>query len=120
MKIRIYQLPAEHDRLFCGFNEEKYPRLDEYNVVYETGELHIKAPNIMSLLEDIFRIFNIAKPENFKGHSLSVSDIVSIHDDYDERIFYCDLCGWKELDIEKMGYFRLPVHQMKLGWEQGN
>lgn len=116
MKIRIYQLPAGHDRLFCGFNEEKYPRLDAYNVVYETGELHITAPSIMALLEDIFRIFNISKPENFKGHSLSVSDIVSIHDG-EERIFYCDICGWKELDIGRMGYIRLPIHQMKIGLE---
>jgi len=31
-------------------------------------------------LEDIYRRFNIDHPEDFRGHSLSVSDVVVLHD----------------------------------------
>lgn len=45
------------------------------------------------ILETIFERFNIYRPEDFKGHSLSVSDIVVLG----EKKFYCDSFGWKEL-----------------------
>ena len=44
-------------------------------------------------LEELFKIFNIKIPEDFKGHSLSVSDIVEI----DGKNYYCDFVGWEEL-----------------------
>lgn len=45
-------------------------------------------------LDDIYEIFNISRPDDFKGHSLSVSDVVRCDDKY----YYCDSFGWKELD----------------------
>ena len=45
-------------------------------------------------LDDIFYIFNMSHPSDFKGHSLSVSDVVRCDDKY----WYCDSFGWKELD----------------------
>lgn len=45
-------------------------------------------------LDDIFRIFNIEHPSDFKGHSLSISDIVEI----EGKFFYCDSLGWKLLN----------------------
>ena len=44
-------------------------------------------------LEYIFYKFNCEHPEDFKGHSLSVSDIVKLGDDY----FYCQSLGWKNV-----------------------
>lgn len=44
-----------------------------YDLVY-TAPLDSK-----TTLEDIYRTFNIDHPADFKGHSLSVSDVVVLH-----------------------------------------
>ena len=58
---------------------EKYglkPNAQHYNIVY-TDALPV-FQNIHVFLESIYSRFNIDRPEDFKGHSLSVSDIVAI------------------------------------------
>ena len=50
--------------------------------------------NIEICLHKIFEIFNIRHPEDYKGRSLSVSDIVFIDGNY----YYCDSFGWTKLD----------------------
>ena len=47
-------------------------------------------------LDDLFYIFNMQHPADFKGHSLSVSDVVKTPDGY----FFCDSFGWVKLDWE--------------------
>ncbi len=64
--------------------------LDDYKVVYE-GELEY--PEMPNALEELFEIFNIRRPEDFKGRSMSVSDIVEV----DGKNYYCDAAGWVEL-----------------------
>ena len=64
--------------------------LDDYKVVYE-GELEY--PEMPNALEELFEIFNIRRPEDFKGRSMSVSDIVEV----DSKNYYCDVAGWVEL-----------------------
>lgn len=64
---------------------------DNYQMVYarqqEPGET----------LEDIYRRFNIDHPEDFKGHSLSVSDVVLLHEKGTDTAYYVDSIGFKEL-----------------------
>ena len=64
---------------------------DNYRMVYamqrEPGET----------LEDIYRRFNIDHPEDFKGHSLSVSDVVVLHGNGADAAWYVDSIGFKEL-----------------------
>lgn len=48
-------------------------------------------------LEDIYRRFNIDHPQDFTGHSLSVSDIVVLHHGDHETAHYCDSIGFKEV-----------------------
>lgn len=71
---------------------------DNYRMVYamqrEPGET----------LEDIYRRFNIDHPEDFKGHSLSVSDVVVLHENGSDTAWYVDSIGFKELpDFMGMG-----------------
>ena len=64
---------------------------DHYQMVYarqrEPGET----------LEDIYRRFNIDHPEDFRGHSLSVSDVVVLHEKGTDTAYYVDSIGFKEL-----------------------
>ena len=64
--------------------------LDDYEVVYE-GEL--ECSEISDALEELFEIFNVRRPEDFKGRSMSVSDIVEVNGDN----YYCDAFGWVKL-----------------------
>jgi hypothetical protein len=48
-------------------------------------------------LETIFADFNIDRPEDFTGRSLSVSDVVVMNRDGKETAFYVDSIGFKEL-----------------------
>ena len=48
-------------------------------------------------LEDIYRRFNIDHPEDFRGHSLSVSDVVVLHENGADTTYYVDSIGFREL-----------------------
>lgn len=57
---------------------------DNYQMVY-AAEL---SPG--ETLEDIYTRFNIDHPEDFKGHSLSVSDVVVLHEKGSDTAYYVD------------------------------
>ena len=48
-------------------------------------------------LEDIYTRFNIDHPKDFRGHSLSVSDIVVLHQNGENTTHYVDSFGYKEV-----------------------
>lgn len=100
-KFSILQLNKKcdnyHNKLFTSFsllNElfNSKPDMNDYNVVY-TGELSKESDNDLVLCETVFKIFNINRPEDFVGHSLSVSDIVAINGNY----YFCDDFGFVKL-----------------------
>lgn len=91
----IYQLkggPETRD-----YRYEAYESLQEaglavdrqnYDLVY-TAPLDGK-----TTLEDIYRTFNLDRPANFTGHSLSVSDVVVLTRSGKEEAHYCDSFGF--------------------------
>ncbi|WP_423741379.1 YodL domain-containing protein [Faecalibacterium sp. 7] len=48
-------------------------------------------------LEDIYRTFNVDHPADFKGHSLSVSDVVVLHQNGHDTAHYCDSVGFQQV-----------------------
>ena len=62
-----------------------------YDLVY-TASLDSK-----TTLEDIYRTFNIDHPADFKGHSLSVSDVVVLHQGGKDTAHYCDSFGFQQV-----------------------
>lgn len=66
-------------------------KLENYDLVY-TVPLTGKDD-----LESIFTKFNIDRPEDFHGHSLSVSDVVVFHQDGKDTAHYCDSMGFAEV-----------------------
>ena len=94
MSYKILQLKKNeegHKYLFLRYNENDVPSKSLYNVVY-SGEVE-SSENVMGVLEGLFRKFNFNHPADFKGHSLSVSDIVEL----DGKYYYCDSFGYVEL-----------------------
>ena len=48
-------------------------------------------------LEDIYCTFNVDHPADFKGHSLSVSDVVVLHQNGQDTAHYCDSVGFQQV-----------------------
>ena len=65
---------------------------EDYKLVY-VGELS----GNMSL-DDIFEKFNIDRPEDFRGHSLSVSDIIVLNDGEKVTAHFVDSISFEQLD----------------------
>ena len=79
--------------------------IDQYEKVY-SGSLDANENTIEEALEDIFTTFNINRPKDFKGHSLSVSDIVrlTIGDTY--YWYYCNIVGWIDITNDVMSQIK--------------
>ena len=71
---------------------------DAYSTVYE-GSLDgaESGKSAQEVLDGLFEQFNIAHPEDFRGHSLSVSDVVVLQENGVEKAYYVDSLGFKEV-----------------------
>lgn len=96
-QIKIYQ--RDDNKAFRPFEEiaeNGAIALSEYKQVYHCKHVST-ATDTMAVLEEIYTRFNVNRPPNFKGHSLSVSDIVTL----DGNIYFVDSFGFKKIDIIK-------------------
>ncbi len=94
----IYQLRADapRERLFADMDcLTSDPRREHYDPIY-TGDL-LDAGKTPEKLESLFQTFNISRPGDFCGHSLSVSDVVALKQDGQVSYHFCDSIGFKEL-----------------------
>lgn len=88
--VRVYQADIMAPNKFMGYDfsmkhggvERKY-----YKTVF-SGELAARD------LEDVYLILNTNRPENYNGHSLSVSDVVEM----DGKKYFVDSFGFKEIE----------------------
>lgn len=98
MKYNIYQIRniRETRYAFRSWEEaETYFMFMDYKKVY-SGDIS-NVDNASSALEELFVKFNINHPDDFRGHSLSVSDVVTIETEEGWKWFYCDDIGWKDI-----------------------
>lgn len=100
MRIKIYQIEGDNPNKFMGYDfTMEHGGIDENsyrNVFY--GD--IEADN----LDDIYERLNVGdKPYTYKGHSLSMSDIIEVIDCTDEKFkgkcFFVDDVGYKTVDF---------------------
>ena len=98
----IYQLKRDDATADLRFMNSEYlqkkgiePQYENYELVY-TGAL-TKDGSQVEKLENLYRIFNIEHPQDFTGHSLSVSDIVALKQASVVSYHYVDSIGYKEL-----------------------
>lgn len=70
---------------------------ENYKLVY-MGELaELQGQTQSETLEAIYTKFNIDHPADYKAHSLSVSDIVVLHEDGENSAYFVDSFGFTEL-----------------------
>lgn len=105
MKYSIYQLANIHDSRY-GFMRWEFAKdhgfnINDYVCTYEGDKVPYKngmsCEDPSTALEILFTIFNIHRSHDFKGHSLSVSDVVELTSDGRSEYYYCDSFGWKNI-----------------------
>ena len=94
----IYQLKHGDETRDLRF--EPYDRLQATgNVVDKANYELVYSAELTpgTSLEDIYTRFNIDHPKDFKGHSLSVSDVVVLHQNGQDAAHYVDSFGYKNV-----------------------
>lgn len=81
-------------------------QLAHYEEVY-SGEVEVLCNSTMEVLETIFHMLNVGRePEGYKGHSMSVSDIVL----FDGKHYFCDDYGFELLEWNEKGVGGQPIY----------
>jgi len=76
--------------------KEMEPEIDRYEVVYH-GSISM-SEDVNRQLEDLYVKFNIDHPDDFRGHSMSVSDIVALKVVGEVSFHYVDSVGFQKLE----------------------
>lgn len=100
--FEIYQLKKSDDNIYIRFESlerlaelGQKPDFSNYDKIYE-GDLsavNVRGDTVGDKLEAVFVKFNLDRPKDFKGHSLSVSDVVVM----DDKAYYVDSVGFQPL-----------------------
>ena len=98
----IYQLkpePEYHLLRFAALDELQGQPIDKhhYNLVYSGSLYDINSTETMDLLEELYTKFNLKRPDDFTGHSLSVSDVIVLKQGGSFHSFYTNSFGFTEL-----------------------
>lgn len=92
----IYQLRDGENLHYHRF--ESLDRLEKSGLKVEKDNyrlVYIASLQEGQTLDDIFEEFNLFRPEDFTGHSLSVSDIVLLHKNGENQAMYVDSFGFR-------------------------
>lgn len=97
-RFGIYQLKEGEELRYHHFTNLDLLEKSGLQVEKENYELIYTAPlQEGQTLDDIFEQFNLFRPEDFTGRSLSVSDIVLIHKNGENHAQYVDSVGFREV-----------------------
>ncbi len=98
----IYQLKTNDDTSdirFAGtdYLDEKGLTVDKnnYDAVYAADLMY--SGDTAEKLNGLYQTFNINRPDDFKGHSMSISDIIALKENGVVSYHYVDTHGFKEL-----------------------
>lgn len=100
-RVRVYQLGAwvEPDKKFIGYDElyRRFGGLDasDYQVVFD-GRLDTDDPDAL------YERLNAAHlPKGYRGHRLTVSDVLELYDETGSQFWYLDVEGFEPVDMTK-------------------
>ena len=101
---RIYQLKS--DEKYHGIRFEDRATLqksgiqlgiNDYNFVYEGNFNDVEGDSFDDKLNTLYDRFNFEQPEDFKGRSLSVSDVITVKNGKNESAYYVDTFGFTDI-----------------------
>lgn len=102
----IYQVNVKVEFAFMDWDwtEQHDWSFNQYYSVWNGTE---KAKSLPSLLESLFRTFNLTPPEGYRAHSMSTSDVVRVDDENNNtKYYYCDSIGWVDITRKVLQCFK--------------
>ena len=95
----IYQLKRTDETAELLFMSSSYLKEHDLDISYENYEAVYSgqlsgADSLMKTLDDLYMKFNVERPQDFTGHSLSVSDIVALKKNGVVSCHYVDSIGF--------------------------
>jgi hypothetical protein len=97
--LQLRHEPETDEERFMSYSalhkKQIEPDVDHYEMVYAAPLIPYADQDTM--LEDLYRRFNVSRPEDFHGHSLSVSDVIAIRQNGVLSAHYVDTIGFQEL-----------------------
>ncbi len=97
----IYQIKGGEETRYIRFepyenlvSAGEKPDFNNYAKIYTGSVSDLKGSSISEKLESAFEKFNVDRPKDFTGHSLSVSDVVVMND----TPYYVDTVGFRKLN----------------------
>ena len=102
-KYAIYQLKKTDvgdERRFMNYDWHQKkgitPKIEDYDLIY-IGEVPSVIKNLHRTLEQIYEKCTLDHPADYRGYSLSVSDVVAINRGGKLSYHFCDSAGFREL-----------------------
>lgn len=101
---RIYQLKS--DEKYHGIRFEDRATLqksgiqlgiNDYNLVYEGNFNDVEGDSFDDKLNTLYDRFNFEQPDDFKGRSLSISDVITVKNGKNESAYYVDSIGFTDI-----------------------
>ncbi len=113
--LKIYQLkdaPDNRERRWLDYNSlgklGERPDLANYDLVYQMPLRDTPTP------EQVFQQFNLSRPADFTGHSLSVSDVIAYQSEDSAIAYYVDSASFVRLpELEEQLTFHLRDFEEK-------
>ena len=119
-KFMIYQLKEEkslNEYRFASTQDLDRKRLNidknNYWKVFESTKTN------SDTLDSIYKKYNMEHPEGFRGHNLSMSDIIVLHVNGEDRAYYVDFDGFTEVPefLNANEQNKYSIYQLKQGEE---
>jgi len=115
----IYQLKDDDSLHYIRFEGLERLQAEGNRVERDNYDLVHEAPlKEGTTLDDLYYQFNMQHPEDFRGHSMSVSDVVVLHQGDEDKAFYVDRFGFTEVPdfvLERQAEAELDEAAYKLG-----
>ena len=98
-EMREFQFAGTESLKRRGIIKDNYDAIkpENYNLVYVGGLSELQRRTQSATLEAVYEKFNVDHPADYKGHSLSVSDIVVLHEDGKNSAHFVDSFGFTKL-----------------------
>lgn len=109
----IYQIDPETKGRFYMFVSHEF--MDEHDMDLDHADYRLAYTGELSeemTLDTIYEQFNMNRPEDFTGHSLSVSDVVVINKDGEVKAYFVDSFGFAEIPEFLEGYL-MPGQELE-------
>jgi hypothetical protein len=98
----IYQMKGGEQYHYHRFeslesNKDAGLSVADYDLVYTSDWSEVSGDSVQQRLDSLFQRFNVDHPADFRGHSMSVSDVIVVTENGSKTAYYVDSAGFTEM-----------------------